>query len=112
MAPLPPNLDTVPGVLRLFGLQALLGADYVLDYDAAYDSAYDTPGDEVGEPQPAEDPDFVDYDEGAIRRKDFYKKKKVVSSYHDVSNNMKAPPSRYGVTSSYSSYKPIKPAER
>ena len=110
LAPLPPNLDTVPGVLRLLGLQALLGPDYVLDYDAAYDPAYDTPGDEVGEPLSEEaEPDFSDYDyDGPVRRKDSRtkntKKKKLVSSYSEMSESMKAPPSRYGM-SSYTSYK-------
>lgn len=120
IAPLPPNLDTVPGMLRLFGVQALLGPDYILDYDAAYDPAYDTPGDTVADgpiedagavgpplPPPGEIDDYTDYDYDTRRRKDntqIKKKYKPKSSYAPMGESMKPPPSRYGV-SSYTSFK-------
>lgn len=122
LAPLPPDMDSLSGQLRFFGLQALLGPDYVIDYEYS-DEVLD--GDEYLD----DDEYYDDYDN---RRNDTPKRKTAKNNRKKVSSgpkkrekpskisrngndplNMSPPPSRYGdtlrhrtktETSSYSSY--------
>ncbi|KAF2349784.1 hypothetical protein FHG87_019460 [Trinorchestia longiramus] len=122
LAPLPPEMDTFPGMLRFFGLQAMLGPDYLYDYedDEAAENDDATAADE------GEDPEYYDYEDDVRRnrRKDQLpekneskKRKKLKKKqsqekenvkgkdtrYTNLAHEMRPPPSRYSSQSSYSS---------
>lgn len=112
-------MDTYPGILRFWGLQAVLGPDYIADYDAALDGLS---GEVEGVGGNAEGLiDDYDYDgevrrldgDGSHEKRDKRKVPKKPSKkkpifYNDLPDKIKPPPSRYGMDSksdsSYSSY--------
>lgn len=119
-------MDTLPGFLRFFGLQAMLGPDYLYDYD--YDDE-DLAEDEAeaAAADAAVDDDYYyddydvrrkDNDARRNRRKDSKKKKKknrkhkkekaddkpvTDRRYSNLEYQLQPPPSKYGGYSSYSS---------
>lgn len=111
-------MDTYPGMLRFWGLQAILGPDYIVDYDEELEAL----SGEVEAAASSVESVVVDDDGSEVRRLDgdeseekgdkrklpkkSIKKKPVY--YNDIPDKMKPPPSSYGMDpkseSSYISY--------
>jgi len=116
IAPLPPDMDSLSGRLRFWGLQALLGPDYLVDYDPPLsDEEYAEDEDEEYDYEDEPPADAVrtnEVDDGQLEdlerkkrrsssKKKFKHKNPYVGYYKEVPHSRK-PPSNYG--SSYSSY--------
>jgi len=122
-APLPPEMDSLSGQLRFFGLQALLGPDYVVDYDppaseeeAEYEYEYEYVDEEVRRADlgKAKKKSTKKSSKPGAKKQQSKKPSKETTYYNTVNSEVRAPPSRYGEAppgappktySSYSSYK-------